>query len=417
MAWESLIELKESEESIVPAKPKPAPKPKQVPEPATAEVPVRRPPWRSRRTVAAAAGFTAILFGIIIYITIEKDRVTIGVGRSEAPRKTPGATHPSAKRNDGIRPRPFDPKQFAIDHGKWIVQGDELLETEEHVYWPCLLFGDEQWTDYDFTVDLMRLSGSGPASLVVRGADKDNNFTFENAGWGTSGVITITESGRPSPLRWVACRFESLKWYTARVRVRGSQIDCTLSDGDSEVVHLKVDDSRYPRGRVGLRTWEGTAYRFKSIRVTAPDGRTLWEGPPAIESPKPAGPAPTAETVESRSKSDKANAWSRLMAKLGRQSAGPAPYACWTFESDARDQIGALDGNLMHGAVVREGRLHLDGKRAYMRTVPTSRDLREKTLEAWVSLSNLEQRGGGVVSIEHGGAFDAIVFGEREPAK
>ena len=47
VAWESLIELKETEESIVPAKPKPAPKPKHVPEPATAEAPVRRPPWRS----------------------------------------------------------------------------------------------------------------------------------------------------------------------------------------------------------------------------------------------------------------------------------------------------------------------------------------------------------------------------------
>jgi 3-keto-disaccharide hydrolase len=45
-----------------------------------------------------------------------------------------------------------------------------------------------------------------------------------------------------------------------------------------------------PRGRVGLRTW-WSAYRFRNIKVTAPDGETLWEGPPAIESPRPVGPA------------------------------------------------------------------------------------------------------------------------------
>ena len=119
--------------------------------------------------------------------------------------------------------------------------------------------------------------------------------------------------------------------------------------------------------------------------------------------------------------SDNAKAWSRLMAKLGRQSSGPAPFACWTFESDARDEVGSLHGSLLGGAAVREGRLCLDGKKAYVRTPPLSRDIREKTLEAWVLLPDLDQRGGGVISIEHGSTFegtvfDAIVFGERERA-
>ena len=88
------------------------------------------------------------------------------------------------KRNDGIRPRPFDPKQFTIDKGQWIVQGDELMQTEGRVHWPCLMFGDDQWTDYDFTVDLMRIHGIEAACLVVRGADKDNHLMFTNSGWG-----------------------------------------------------------------------------------------------------------------------------------------------------------------------------------------------------------------------------------------
>jgi hypothetical protein len=47
-----------------------------------------------------------------------------------------------------------------------------------------------------------------------------------------------------------------------------------------------------------------------------------------------------------------------------------------------------------------------------MRTDSLTRDVREKTLEAWVLLGNLDQRGGGVISIEYPPTFDAIAFGE-----
>ena len=69
--WESLIEFKETEESIVPATPKPDPKPKQVPEHTTAEGPVRKPPWTSWPMVAAAAVLGAILLGVIIYVATD----------------------------------------------------------------------------------------------------------------------------------------------------------------------------------------------------------------------------------------------------------------------------------------------------------------------------------------------------------
>jgi len=193
-------------------------------------------------------------------------------------------------RNDGIRSRPFDPKQFTIDKGQWIVHGDELMQTDGRFPWPCLMFGDNQWTDYDFTVDLMRLHGIEAVYLVVRGADKDNNLVFTNSGWGgTRSLIEVIEKGNCRARRDVGCRFENLKWYTARVRVRGSEVVGTLLDGAKEIARVEVNDNRHPRGRVGLRTWY-SAYRFKNIRVTAPDGKTLWEGPPAIESPRPAGP-------------------------------------------------------------------------------------------------------------------------------
>jgi uncharacterized protein DUF1549/uncharacterized protein DUF1553/cytochrome c/concanavalin A-like lectin/glucanase superfamily protein len=96
-----------------------------------------------------------------------------------------------------------------------------------------------------------------------------------------------------------------------------------------------------------------------------------------------------------------------------------APIALWNFEHDARDAIGALHGHLEGGAEVKNGRLVLNGKAAFVRTDPLTRELREKTLEAWVAPASLDQRGGGVMTVEstnvHG--FDSIVFAEKDPRR
>jgi hypothetical protein len=99
--------------------------------------------------------------------------------------------------------------------------------------------------------------------------------------------------------------------------------------------------------------------------------------------------------------------------------AASLPMAVWTFDTDARDELGVLHGELQGGAVIRNGRLVLDGKGAFLRTAPLERSLREKTLEAWVAPANLEQGGGGVLTVESqdGSVFDSIVFAEKEPRK
>ena len=98
----------------------------------------------------------------------------------------------------------------------------------------------------------------------------------------------------------------------------------------------------------------------------------------------------------------------------------PLPFAKWTFETNANDSAGALHGKLHGGAALKDGRLQLNARDSYMETEPLRTELREKTLEAWVALSNLSQRGGGVMAVElnrNGESFDAIVYGEREPMK
>ncbi len=52
-------------------------------------------------------------------------------------------------------------------------------------------------------------------------------------------------------------------------------------------------------------------------------------------------------------------------------------------------------------------------------TGPTTATLTAKTLEAWVALPTLDQRGGGVITVESisGGVFDSLVFSEKQKAK
>jgi hypothetical protein len=112
----------------------------------------------------------------------------------------------------------------------------------------------------------------------------------------------------------------------------------------------------------------------------------------------------------------------RVLAERGQSPPSitpPQPIARWTFDVDLRDEIGDLHAELHGDAELKDGALILNGASAFAATEPLARELREKTLEAWVRLDNLDQRGGGVITLQNteGSRFDAIVFGEREPGQ
>lgn len=93
------------------------------------------------------------------------------------------------------------------------------------------------------------------------------------------------------------------------------------------------------------------------------------------------------------------------------------PVSRWTFERDFRDEVGSLHGSPTNGAHLRHGRLVLNGTNAWVTTEPFAKDLNQKTLEAWVVIRGLDQRGGGVLTTQSldSERFDSIVLGEREP--
>jgi hypothetical protein len=96
----------------------------------------------------------------------------------------------------------------------------------------------------------------------------------------------------------------------------------------------------------------------------------------------------------------------------------PAAFARWEFNDDLKDSVGELHGKAVGNAKLENGALMVDGN-SFVETSALTKNVTEKTLEAWVQLENLDQRGGGAITIEtkNGVVFDSIVFGEREPGR
>ena len=97
----------------------------------------------------------------------------------------------------------------------------------------------------------------------------------------------------------------------------------------------------------------------------------------------------------------------------------PSPLASWKFAEGLEDKVGKLHAQTVGSAAIRDGALDVNRKDGFARTTTLTKDVREKTLEAWVRLGDLGQRGGAAISLQtrNGDVFDAIVFGEQEPRR
>ena len=112
-----------------------------------------------------------------------------------------------------------------------------------------------------------------------------------------------------------------------------------------------------------------------------------------------------------------------VLAKKGLRKSPLAgtltPIAAWDFRISGKDLVGTLHATPHGGVRVTPDGALFDGKTGFLRTSPLPFDLKAKTLEAWIRLDSLAQRGGGVISVQtpDGVEFDAVVFGEQEPAR
>lgn len=128
-----------------------------------------------------------------------------------------------------------------------------------------------------------------------------------------------------------------------------------------------------------------------------------------------------AELREELARLDTAARQRVLAARDAHATPRPAPpraIARWEFDGDLRDAVGTMHGQAVGNVRLEDGAVLLDGE-SFVETAPIDRDIREKTLEAWVQLETLDQAGGATMSLEtlDGNVFDAIVFGEQEPRR
>jgi hypothetical protein len=185
-----------------------------------------------------------------------------------------------------------------ITAGEWVVEGAELVQTggEEG----GVVFGRPDWADYDITVDLMHTNGKFWCGLQFRSISRNNSAGHIGMEIGSKGCGIghwVGENGEDLDERTL--RLEDHKWYTARVEAHGRQIKCTLLDNEGLTLvdfnPWEDKKNRHPKGQVGVWT-NGGLFRFRNIKVTSPDGKTLWEMPPPIVEP----PMPPAKMDDKR---------------------------------------------------------------------------------------------------------------------
>ena len=111
-----------------------------------------------------------------------QDGNPISIRRSSWTRTTGTPIWPDVARTTGTVPA-IDAAialrgKAEIVSGSWLVEGGELVQTDAGKFGK-LLFGDLRWTDYDFTVELMREKGLGDTGLFFhRTLRNDNQIWF-----------------------------------------------------------------------------------------------------------------------------------------------------------------------------------------------------------------------------------------------
>lgn len=169
--------------------------------------------------------------------------------------------------------------------GAWRIADGEVVQKGRAAD-QRLVFGDAAWTDYELSFEAQKTGGAEGFLAMVRAKGPKEFYWVNLGGWGNK--HHQLEKCTPSRERQGAVGpkaegiIETGRWYRIKVRCEGARIRVTLDD--REIIDF-TDRDPIPAGAPGLGTW-ATQARFRNLKVTAPDGRILFEGLPT--------PGPTA---------------------------------------------------------------------------------------------------------------------------
>ncbi len=164
--------------------------------------------------------------------------------------------------------------------GRWSIEDGQLIQAGSGTDLR-LVFGDRSWTDYEYTLEAQKTGGAEGFLILFRVASPQTYYWYNIGGWGNvrHQLEKASGGGRRTVGRSVDGRIETDKWYPIRVRCEGNRYQVWL---DGERV-LDYTDERSPSlsGQVGISTWS-TQAKFRNFKVTSLDGKTLYEGLPAL---------------------------------------------------------------------------------------------------------------------------------------
>lgn len=164
--------------------------------------------------------------------------------------------------------------------GLWRIEDGQVVQAGMGMD-QRLMFGDPSWTDYEYTLEAQKTGGAEGFLILFRIAGPNQFYWYNIGGWGNQWHQLEKAFGRQrNPVGpQVHDRIETGKWYRIRVRCEGNRLQVWLDDKQV----LDYTDARSPHlaGRVGVGTWS-TQAKYRNIKVTALDGKVLFEGlPPA----------------------------------------------------------------------------------------------------------------------------------------
>ena len=159
------------------------------------------------------------------------------------------------------------------DTEQWVVKDQEVHQHDEsHLH--KVLFGDPDWTDYNFEAEVEIIAGGSEVGLFFRATSPDDYLCAVVGAFGNTrhGVLGKGKTWFGS-MGMVQGQSKKGCWYRLRVEARGDRFKMFL---DGKLL-TTFESDQYPRGCVGLRTKEAHA-RFRNLKVTDATGKVLLEG-------------------------------------------------------------------------------------------------------------------------------------------
>ncbi len=158
------------------------------------------------------------------------------------------------------------------DSDDWVVKGQEVYQRDESSG-HNMLFGDPDWTDYNFEADVEIIGEGTEVGVHFRATLSRGLYAIIGASGNARYAVLGWKENRSVVLRSVPGKADRRRRYRIRVEARGNWFQMFL---DGKLL-LSAWSDENPHGCVGLQTNHAAA-RFRNLKVTDPDGKVLFEG-------------------------------------------------------------------------------------------------------------------------------------------